>query len=195
MSLKKIYISANELLRDSFCLAEQIHLSDFKPDFVIGIWRGGAPVGVYVQEYLQYVGIATEHFSICTRSYTDIEKQGQIQVQALDPLISQANPGDNILLVDDVFDSGRTIQAILAELSAQSNLSETCNIKVACPWYKPNRNLTSRRPDFYLRETAEWLVFPHELIGLTVDEIRTQKGAQGEWLAKQASKATSLLEP
>ena len=76
--MKKTYISADDLLRDSFHLADKIRRSDFQPDFVIGIWRGGAPVGVYVQEYLQYVGIATEHFSIRTQSYTGINQDRDI---------------------------------------------------------------------------------------------------------------------
>ena len=194
MSVKKIYLSANELLSDSFLLAEQIHLSDFKPDFVIGIWRGGAPVGVYVQEYLQYVGIANEHFSIRTQSYTGINQQEEVKVQGLDYLIGQIQPGDNILLVDDVFDTGRTIEAIFTQLAAMCEASQradiqTFNIKVACPWYKPDRNLTSRTPDFYLHETADWLVFPHELIGLTMEEIQTGKGTQGKWLAQKAPQA------
>jgi len=191
--MKKTYISADDLLRDSFHLADKIRRSDFQPDFVIGIWRGGAPVGVYVQEYLQYVGIATEHFSIRTQSYTGINQQEEVKVQGLDYLIGQVQPGDNILLVDDVFDTGQTIEAIFTQLAALCETSQSAdthgfNIKVACPWYKPDRNLTSRTPDFYLHETAEWLVFPHELVGLTMEEIRTGKGAQGEWLADKSLK-------
>jgi hypothetical protein len=40
------------------------------------------------------------------------------------------------------------------------------------PWYKPSRNETDRVPDYYVRETAEWLVFPHELDSLTPEELR-----------------------
>ena len=48
-------------------------------------------------------------------------------------------------------------------------------IKVATPYYKPTKNKTDRKPDFYLHETDEWLVFPHELDGLTVEEIKENK--------------------
>ena len=38
--MDKVYISANDLLLDSFRLAEQIFNSGFRPDFIIGVWRG-----------------------------------------------------------------------------------------------------------------------------------------------------------
>ena len=43
--------------------------------------------------------------------------------------------------------------------------------------HKPTKNKTGRKPDFYLHETDEWLVFPHELDGLTIDEIKENKPA------------------
>ena len=50
-------------------------------------------------------------------------------------------------------------------------------IRVAVPWLKPSRNETDMVPDFYLRETAEWLVFPHELDALTPEEMREARPA------------------
>jgi len=48
-------------------------------------------------------------------------------------------------------------------------------IRIACPWYKPRQNLTSIQPDYYVSETDQWLVFPHELSGLSVNEIKQNK--------------------
>ena len=48
-------------------------------------------------------------------------------------------------------------------------------IKTACPWYKPNKNVTQRKPDFFSHQTDKWLVFPHELKGLTLKEIIENK--------------------
>ena len=42
--MDKIYISADELLIDSFKLAKKIYESGFQPQFIVGVWRGGAPV-------------------------------------------------------------------------------------------------------------------------------------------------------
>jgi hypothetical protein len=47
---RKEFISAESLLRDSFALAVQIVASGFRPTFLVGVWRGGAPIGIAVQE-------------------------------------------------------------------------------------------------------------------------------------------------
>ena len=51
----------------------------------------------------------------------------------------------------------------------------TPEIKIATPYFKPSKNQTDKRPDFYLHETDKWLVFPHEIDGLTIEEIEMNK--------------------
>ena len=68
--MDKHFISAESLLRDSFVLARQIFDSGFRPDFIVGVWRGGAPVGIAVQEFLEFQGIPSDHIAIRTSSYT-----------------------------------------------------------------------------------------------------------------------------
>ena len=48
-------------------------------------------------------------------------------------------------------------------------------MRVAVPWFKPSRNETNIEPDYFIHETAEWLVFPHELDALTPDELRKER--------------------
>lgn len=174
--MDKHYITAEELLNDSFALAEKIYLSGFKPDFIIGVWRGGAPVGIAIQEYLDYVGVNTDHISIRTSSYTGIDQQDKtVKVHGLSYIISNINADDKVLLVDDVFDSGRSIRAIFERLHLKTRRNMPTEIKVAMPWYKPTKNITDIKPDYYLHETEKWLVFPHELKGLTKEEIEVHK--------------------
>lgn len=174
--MEKHYISANDLLLDSFKLAEIIYESGYKPDFIIGVWRGGAPVGIAIQEYLDYVGVPTDHISIRTSSYTGINKQDkQVRVHGLDYIIDNINAEDEVLLVDDVFDSGRSIVAIFERMKLKTRRNMPQNMKIATAWYKPSKNITNLEPDFYVHETDKWLVFPHELNGLTLDEIRDNK--------------------
>jgi hypothetical protein len=172
----KTYISANELLLDSYKLGIKIFDSGFKPDFIVGVWRGGTPVGIAVQEILSYLGAPSDHIAIRTSSYTGISEQDKkVIVHGLDYIIDHINYDDQLLLVDDVFDSGRSIQAIFERLKIKSRRNKPKDIRIATPWYKPNNNKTQRTPDYFLHETDDWLVFPHELEGLTQDEIFENK--------------------
>lgn len=168
----KFYISAQQLLEDSFRLAAQVYDDGFRPDFIIGIWRGGAPIGIAVQEYYDFKGIETDHIAVRTSSYYGIGKQAkEIKVHGLHYIIEQANAGDSLLIVDDVFDSGRSIYALKEKLAELMRLNLPKDIRVACPYYKPKNTQVPMKPDYYIHQSDEWLVFPHELSGLTPDEI------------------------
>jgi uncharacterized protein len=172
MVVDKVYITAQELLEDSFRLAHLIYEDDFHPQFIVGIWRGGTPVGIAVQEYFEYRKIATDHISVRTSSYYGINQQAkEIRVHGLHYLIENANAEDRLLIVDDVFDSGRSVDALIKAIRKQSRLNAPIDMRVACPWYKPSKNSVDFEPDYYLHESAEWLVFPHELDGLELSEI------------------------
>ena len=174
--MDKTYITAQQLLEDSFRLAHQVYTSGFKPHFIVGIWRGGAPVGIAVQELFEFKGIETDHISVRTSSYYGINKQAKkIRVHGLHYLIENANADDGLLIVDDVFDSGRSVDALIKQIKKQSRKNAPSDIRVACPWYKPSKNAVKFEPDYYCHESEEWLVFPHELSGLEPDEISTGK--------------------
>lgn len=181
--MHKIYISASELLQDSFRLAAEIYSSGFRPDFIVGIWRGGTPVGIAIQEYFEFVGVKTDHIAVRTSSYTGIGQPGKvIRVHGLHYIIENCNAEHSLLVVDDVFDSGRSIEALLAELNAKSRRNMPETVRIACPWFKPNNNQTQLEPDFCLHRTDEWIVFPHELSGLSPDEISDGKTELGSIL-------------
>ena len=86
-------------------------------------------------------------------------------------LVKNCRREDNLLIVDDVFDTGLTIQAVIEHLQQKARLNTPHDIRVAVPYYKPSRNLTAREPDYYLHETASWLKYPHSLEGLSIEEV------------------------
>ena len=174
--MKKTYISAQELLESSFKLAHQIYEDGFRPGFIVGIWRGGTPIGIAVQEYFEYKGVSTDHISVRTSSYYGINQQSKkIRVHGLHYLVENANAGDGLLIVDDVFDSGRSVDALIKQIKKQSRKNTPADIRVACTWYKPSMCAVDIKPDYYTHESDEWLVFPHELDGLTKGEIAEGK--------------------
>ncbi len=172
LSMDKKFITAQELLEDSFRVAAKVYEDGFRPQFIIGIWRGGAPIGIAVQEYFDYKEVETDHIAVRTSSYYGINQQAkEIKVHGLHYLIENANAEDGLLIVDDVFDSGRSVKALIEQISEQMRLNLPKDIRVACPWYKPQNNKVDIVPDYFVHESDEWLVFPHELSGLTPDEI------------------------
>ncbi|WP_394205117.1 phosphoribosyltransferase [Shewanella waksmanii] len=174
---EKRFITAQELLEDSFRLASQVYESGFRPQFIVGIWRGGAPIGIAVQEFFDFKKVETDHIAVRTSSYYGINQQSKkIKVHGLHYIIENANATDGLLIVDDVFDSGRSIQALIAKLQEQMRLNMPQDVRIACPYYKPKNNSVSISPDYFIHESEEWLVFPHEVSGLSAQEIAEGKG-------------------
>jgi len=179
--MEKRYIAEQELIEDSFRLGVEIYNSGYRPDFVVGIWRGGSTVGIYVQECLQYLGIETDHISIRT-SYQGqpgyeamIEDADNIKVHGLQYLLENLNRDDKLLIVDDVYSSGLSIKAVIDQLSARTKRNMPEDFRVATPWYKPAKNRTERKPDYHLHTTDDWLVLPYEMVGLSQQEIIDNK--------------------
>lgn len=175
--MNKIVLSAQDLLEDSFRLGLDILESGFKPTMIIAIWRGGTPVGMALQEIMHYCGVESDHIAIRTSSYVGVDQRGAVAVHGLNYIVKKICYDDRVLIVDDVFDTGNTVAAVLKELSSRARCNMPEDIRIAVPWYKPSRNETDLEPDYFIRETSEWLVFPHELDALSPDELRQQRPA------------------
>ena len=59
IEMKKTFIQADQLLEDSFKLAWNVYESGFRPNYIVGVWRGGAPIGIAVQEFLEVLGVSS----------------------------------------------------------------------------------------------------------------------------------------
>ena len=173
--MKKTYIQADKLLEDSFLLAWKIYESGYLPNYIVGVWRGGAPIGIAVQEFLDVIGIQSDHIAIRTSSYSGIGRRSkEIKVHGLSYVIKKFESEDSLLIVDDVYDTGLSVQQTIKDIKTACK-KNTPEIRVATPYFKPNSNQTDKNPDYYLYETDDWLVFPHELHGLTKQEIADNK--------------------
>ena len=174
--MERIYIHAEDLLRDALELGMRVVRSGFRPTFLVGIWRGGAPIGITVQEVLEFHGLECDHLAIRTSSYTGIDQQSKtVRVHALDYLVSRLTAEDRLLLIDDVFDTGLSLEAVIGELKHRCRRNMPERVRIATAYFKPSRNRSSLMPDFYVRATDDWLVFPHEMQGLTREEILAHK--------------------
>ena len=85
--MKKTFIQADQLLEDSFKLAWNIFESGFRPNYIVGVWRGGAPIGIAVQEFLEVLGVSSDHIAIRTSYYSGINKRkDSVHANSTDPM-------------------------------------------------------------------------------------------------------------
>ncbi len=178
--MNKRFIAANDLLLDSFQLAANIFEAGFKPDFLVGLWRGGSAVGIAVQEGLDYFGIKTDHIAIRT-SYTGlpdyskmVDKAGSIRVHGLQYLLENLCNEHSLLIVDDVYSTGSSVNAVIQTLSKKTRRNLPHDIRIASVWYR-STDRTIRPPDYFVHESSDWLILPYELSGLSIDELNTHK--------------------
>jgi len=174
------FIGADELLRDSFQLAANIFRADFKPDFLVGLWRGGSAVGIAVQEGLDHFGIETDHIAIRTsyagaRSYSQmVSKADGIRVHGLQYLLENLCSHHSMLIIDDVYSTGSSVNAVINQLRRKTRRNLPQDIRIGTVWYRPSEK-TLRQPDYFVHETSDWLVLPYELSGFSIEELRRNK--------------------
>jgi hypothetical protein len=178
--VNKRFIAADDLLLDSFQLAANICQAGFKPDFLVGLWRGGSAVGIAVQEGLDYFGIKTDHIAIRT-SYTGlpdyskmVDKADGIRVHGLQYLLENLSSEHSLLIVDDVYSTGSSVSAVTETLSRKTRRNLPKDIRIATVWYRPT-DRTIRPPDYFVHETNDWLILPYELSGLSIEELHAHK--------------------
>jgi len=178
--MNKRFIAANDLLLDSFQLAADIYKAGFKPDFLVGLWRGGSAVGIAVQEGLDYLGVKTDHIAIRT-SYSGlpdyskmVDKADAIRVHGLQYLLENLANEHSMLIVDDVYSTGSSVNAVIDTLSRKTRRNLPHDIRIASVWYRPT-DRTIRPPEYFVHETNDWLILPYELCGLSIDEIYDHK--------------------
>lgn len=169
--MQKSFLSADEFLRDSWRLAAKITDSNWKPDTLIALWRGGAFAGMAVHEFFKVKGWNVAHLPMKCASYTGIgENAGEVVFSLGREIFSMIKKGEKVLVIDDVFDTGKTAKAIktkLEEIGAEP--------KIATVYFKPNKNQTDITPDYYTKALDDkWIVFPHELEDLNAEELEAK---------------------
>ena len=174
------FIAADDLLRDSFQLAANIFEAGFKPDFLVGLWRGGSAVGIAVQEGLDYFGVKTDHIGIRTsytgaRSYSQMISNGDnIRVHGLQYLLENLCSHQSMLIVDDVYSTGSSVNAVLKQLRQKTRRNLPHDIRIATVWYRPSEK-TLRTPEYFVHETNDWLVLPYEMSGFSIQELKANR--------------------
>lgn len=182
--MKKQFLNEHQIILDSFQLGVNIQRSGFKPTFIVGLWRGGSTVGIYVQECLQTLGVQTDHIAVRTsyQGQPDYMQQldspdPRIRVHGTQYLLETLNADDRLLIVDDVLSTGRNAAAVVSRLKQRLKRNMPTEVQIAALWYRPvdEPKPTGCQPDIWLHKTDDWLVFPYEMVGLSDAEIKQHK--------------------
>ncbi|HEY0580832.1 MAG TPA: phosphoribosyltransferase family protein [Chloroflexota bacterium] len=134
-----------------------IRLADRLPlkyDVMLVITRGGMVPACIVSERLNLRNILVAAVMFYTGQEHTLDKPIFLQFPA-DPLLNDKR----VLIIDDVWDSGRTIMAVRERVIDAGGTPETAVLH-----YKPNRTRYSDvRPDFFVDETDAWVVYPWDV--------------------------------
>ena len=182
--MNKEFLPYDTVRDNAIRLAYQIYHDGFVPDVIYVSLRGGAYIGNVISEFFKVVRKGQRpcyYAAVVARSYTDVRQHEKVMVDGWTYSPEHLRSGDKILLVDDIFDSGKTINH-LAEIICDKGIPRS-DLKIAVHDYKvfeylPDHVNQAVHPDYYCRkhvitkpEEDLWIHYmSHELIGLTLKE-------------------------
>ena len=170
-----VALDADDYLADSFRLARKIWESGCRPDVMIALWRGGAPPGIAIQEYFRWKGHDFYHTAIRTQSLEGFVQGGGFDIRGLEHVIEHAEAEHSLLIVDNMFDTGRTVFEVMNHIRSGARRN-TPHMQVAAVYQREGRRRFGAAPDYWLHEVDEAPVFPHELRAMDPDGVRATDG-------------------
>jgi hypoxanthine phosphoribosyltransferase len=130
-------------------LAKKIRADGFDCDLIVGVSRGGWIPARILSDLLENSSIA----NVRAEFYLGIGESKK------EPLITQRISvpvkGKNLLVVDDVSDTGKSLRLVRAHLCEES----VAELRIAALYYKPWSIL---EPNYYIKKTRRWIIFPWE---------------------------------
>jgi hypoxanthine phosphoribosyltransferase len=146
------YIPYEDFVADVKAIGRAMRESDWVPDFVVGIGRGGLVPGAYLSHSTGISMLSVDHSS----------KVYGFADELLVKLARQTADGDRILFVDDINDSGSTIAYLLDAIRANGGAMANARVAVLI-----NNIRSQATVDYWSREidrsvTKDWFVFPWE---------------------------------
>jgi len=181
--VKKRFVSFDEVRNNGIKLAYKIYKDTGIPDIIYVLLRGGALLGNILSEYFKILcknKRPVYYAAVVARAFNDIHRADRVMVDGWTYNPDYLRQGDKILLVDDIFDTGRTIN-YLAEIIIDKGIPRH-DIKIAVHDYKVRKYTHTQlpiQPDYYCykhiieqEKNDFWIHYlSHELASLTKEEL------------------------
>jgi len=181
--MKKEFLSYKTVRNNALKIAHRISNDGFIPDVIYVSLRGGVYLGNVISEYFKIIQRRIRpvyYAAVVARSYTGVRESAEVKVEGWTYLPDALRTGDKVLLVDDIYDSGRTMNH-LANLIMEKGIPRK-DLKVVVHDYKYFTDAKERfpvQPDYWCRKHEQsikdedtWIHYSsHELIGLSQEEL------------------------
>jgi hypoxanthine phosphoribosyltransferase len=179
----KEFLPYDAVRNNALKLARRIYSDGFIPDVIYVSLRGGAYLGNVISEYFKIVRRGNRpvyYAAVVARSYSGVREAGQVKVEGWTYAPEHLRVGDRVLLVDDIFDSGKTLNH-LAGIILERGIPRD-DLKVAVHDYKHFHDMPDQQPiqpDYWCRkhelsvdDEDIWIHYmSHELVGLSPEEL------------------------
>lgn len=140
----------NQIYEMLLHISDEIRKDSFRPDIIVGVSRGGWPPARVLSDLLDNPNLA----NVKVEFYLGVaETKGE---PTLTQPVSVKVDGKKCLVVDEVADTGKSLQLIKEHLIAEGAVG----VKIATVYLKPWSII---KPDYYAKETSRWIVFPWEI--------------------------------
>ncbi|MBN1524779.1 MAG: phosphoribosyltransferase [Spirochaetales bacterium] len=188
--MRSEFVSFDSVRDNAIKLAHTIAREWGIPDIIYVSLRGGAAMGNVISEYFKILAGRKKrvlYAAVVARSYTGMGTAGQVIVDGWTYSPEKLRDGQNVLFIDDIFDTGQTLNSLVASILDTGIKRE--HIKIAVHDYKIRQYLSKPHPvlpDYYCREFVLekpeddfWIHYlSHEIESLTGEQraLHYEKG-------------------
>jgi hypoxanthine phosphoribosyltransferase len=162
-------------------LADRIRKDRFKPDVIVGVSRGGWPPARILSDLLSNPNLA----NVRAEFYLGVAETKC--EPALTQPVSVAVEAKRVLIVDEIADTGKSLKLVKEHIIKQG----AAEARIATVYFKP---WSVVRPDYYSKETSDWIVFPWE-VKETIRKIMTKCTERGKPVEQEAAKLSEAGIP
>jgi hypoxanthine phosphoribosyltransferase len=135
-------------------LARLIEADSWRPDFLVGIGRGGLVPAVYLSHRTGLPLLTVDHST----------GDHGFGAELLEKVAAKIGAGQNILIVDDINDSGGTINFLRAAIEAQVDAPERLRVAVLVHNVRSRARAEYHGSEIDREEDKSWYVFPWEAV-------------------------------
>ncbi len=145
-------IAYDEFVADVHAIADALKADGWQPDYIVGIGRGGLVPGAYLS-HRSAIPLLSVDFSSGVPAFAD---------ELILKLAAATRGGQRILLVDDINDSGRTIEALRTNLSVEGGELDNVRVAVLIDNIRSVARVHYRSRTIDRADDKRWFVFPWE---------------------------------